>query len=104
LKASRQAQARQARELVRSAVQDTKRCLGEHTASFKIVFAQRIVVRSRHGRETFDLGSDSTLVGALLLRPDANARILFAGGGPEALSPMLVPAAAEYFGKVCASR
>lgn len=61
---------------------------------------QRIVVRWRKGDETFELGN-SGLVGALLLRPGANARILFAGGGPEALSRLLIPALGEYFGKGC---
>jgi len=44
------------------------------------------------------------LAGALLLRPGSNARILFAGGGPEALAQMLRPAASEYFGKRCKDR
>jgi len=87
--------------MVESALQDTKLCLGQSNVSYKIVFADRVVVRWPGGNETFELGTPSDLVGALLLRPGANARILFAGGGPEALSRLMVPAAAEYFGKEC---
>ena len=92
--------AAQAQELVRSAVQDTKLCLGKSYASYKVVFAERIVVRSPGRTETFELGR-AQLVGALLLRPSANARIVFAGGGPEALVQLLPSAASEYFGKAC---
>ena len=90
----------QAQERVRSAIQDTKLCLGKGYASYKVVFAERIVVRSLGHKETFELGR-APLVGALLLRPGANARILFAGGGPEALVKLLPSAASEYFGKAC---
>jgi len=100
LEDNRESHAGQARELVRSAIRDARLCLGEAAVSFRVVFAQRIVVRLPNGDETFELGN-AGLVGALLLRPGANARILFAGGGPEAMSRLLVPAAGEYFGKVC---
>ena len=92
--------AAQAQELVRSAVQRTKRCLGSSVATYQVVFAERIVVRSPRHRETFELGR-AQLVGALFLRPSANARIVFAGGGPEAMARLLPAAAGEYFGKVC---
>jgi hypothetical protein len=92
--------ASQAQERVRSAIQNTKLCLGKGYATYKVVFAERIVVRSLGRKETFELGR-TPLVGALLLRPGANARILFAGGGPEALVQLLPSAASEYFGKAC---
>jgi hypothetical protein len=92
--------ASQAQERVRSAIQKTKSCLGKDYASYRVVFAERIVVRSRERAETFELGQ-TPLVGGLLLRPGANARILFAGGGPEALEQLLPSAASEYFGKAC---
>jgi len=92
--------AAQTQQLVKSAVQDTKLCLGEGYATYKVVFAERIVVRSQGREETFELGR-AQLVGALLLRPGANARIVFAGGGPEALVRLLPSAASEYFGKAC---
>lgn len=92
--------AAQAKELVKSAVQDTKLCLGKGYATYQVVFAERIVVRSQGRKETFELGR-APLVGALLLRPGANARIVFAGGGPEALGQLLPSAASEYFGKAC---
>jgi len=91
----------QAHGMVESALQDTKLCLRQSNISYKTVFADRVIVRSRSGDETFELGTPSDLVGALLLRPGENARILFAGGGPEAMSRLLVPAAGEYFGKEC---
>lgn len=90
----------QAQALVRSAVQETKRCLGNSDISYRVVFAERIVVRSPGRDETFELGR-AQLVGALLLRPNTNSRIVFAGGGPEALVHLLPSAASEYFGKPC---
>jgi hypothetical protein len=90
-----------AKERVGSAIDSIKRCLGEDHVYYQVVFAERIVVRTRGGEQTFDLGRVAPLVGALLLRPGSNARILFAGGGPEALVRMLRPVASEYFGKKC---
>ena len=88
-------------EHVRSAIESVKACLGQHFASYQIVVADRILVRSPAGEESFELGHFAPLAGALLLRPGANSRILFAGGGPEALKRMLLPTASEYFGKSC---
>jgi hypothetical protein len=65
-----------------------------------VVFAQRIVVRSREGEEVFEVGDFAPLVGALLLRPHTNPRILFATG-PEALDQMLQRTASEYFDGRC---
>jgi hypothetical protein len=78
------------------------RCLGEESVSYHRIFADRIVIRWFGGEEVFDVGQISPLVGALLFRPGSNPRILFAGGGPEALGQMLPRAASEYFGKKCA--
>jgi hypothetical protein len=100
LRNPREMVASQAQKRVKSAIQNTKRCLGEGYASYTVVFAERIVVRSRGSKETFELGR-TPLVGGLLLRPGANARILFAGGGPESLEQLLPSAASEYFGKAC---
>ena len=88
-------------EHVRSAIESVKACLGQQFASYQIVVADRIVIRSSAGEESFELGYFAPLAGALLLRPGANSRILFAGGGPEALKRMLLPSASEYFGKNC---
>ena len=89
------------RALVESAVADTQACLGATAVSYRVVSAQRIVVRGGGRDESFDLGHTAPLVGALLLRPGMNSRILFAGGGPQALGRMLRPAASEYFGIPC---
>jgi len=93
-----------ARDYVALAMDDLKTCLGKDYASYRVVFAERIVIRS-HGREQiFDLATVAPLVGALLAEPGAaNARLLFAGGGPEALKRMLRPAASDYFAKRCLS-
>lgn len=90
-------------EYVRSAIESARLCLGQDLASYQIVVSDRIVVRSPGGEESFELGQFAPLVGALLLRPGSNSRILFAGGGPEALERMLRPVASEYFGKECDS-
>ena len=95
------ADATASKEQVRSAIESTKMCLGQDFASYQIVITDRIVVRSPGGEESFELGHFAPLAGALLLRPGSNARILFAGGGPEALERMLRPAASEYFDKKC---
>jgi hypothetical protein len=93
--------AAQAQDQVRWAVHSVERCLSDDHVHYEVVFAERIVVRSRAGEESFELGRLMPLVGALLLRPDSNGRILFAGGGPEALDRLLRQAAGEYFGKQC---
>ena len=93
--------AAEVQERVRSAIENTKLCLGEDYVSYQVVFAQRIVARSLGREETFEVGHFAPLVGALLLRPGWNARILFAGGGADALAQMLRPAVSEYFGKRC---
>ena len=87
--------------VVQAAIENTKLCLGEDDVSYQVVFAERIVVRSLGREETFEVGHFAPLVGVLLLRPGWNARLLFAGGGPEALTQMLRSAASEYFGKRC---
>ena len=89
------------RKAVESAIESSKRCLGPEDVSYQTVSADRIVVRSRAREETFDVRDFAPLVGALLLRPGSNARILFAGGGPEALAQMLRFSASEYFGRAC---
>lgn len=86
---------------VNSAIESTKRCLGKDDISYQIVFADRIVVRSPGRDEAFNVGHFAPLVGALLLRENTNARILFAGGGPEALRQVLQSAASEYFERKC---
>ena len=93
--------AAEAQERVGSAIESIKRCLGDGHIAYQVVFAERIAVRSRGHEETFELGHTVPLVGALLLRPGSHARILFAGGGPEALVRMLLPVAREYFGQRC---
>jgi hypothetical protein len=98
---SRDKEAAAAQAHVTSAIEDAKSCLGENYASYRVLVAERIVVRSPGREESFELGRLTPLVGALLLRPGSNSRILFAGGGPEALVRMLRPAASEYFGKQC---
>ena len=82
------ADATASQEHVRLAIESTKICLGQDFASYRMVITDRIVVRSPEGEESFELGHFAPLAGALLLRPGSNARILFAGGGPEALKRM----------------
>jgi len=83
------------------AIENTRLCLGEDQVSYRVVFGERAVVRSLGREETFDVGDFAPLVGALFLRPEASARILFAGGGPEALAQMLSSAARDYFHGGC---
>jgi hypothetical protein len=92
--------ATEAEALIRLTLQNTKTCLAEDRTSYRVVFVQRIVVRSREGEEIFEVGDFAPLVGALLLRPHTNPRILFATGA-EALAQMLQPAASEYFDRRC---
>ena len=93
--------AAEAQERVRSALESAKLCLGEDTVSYRMVFADRIVVRSLDREEIFEVSDFAPLVGALLVRPGWTPRILFAGGGPEALAQMLRSAAGEYFRQRC---
>lgn len=96
--------AAEAQASVRSAIESTRRCLGEVGVSYHVVFADRIAVRLRERDETFDVGDLAPLVGALLIREDSNVRIMYAGGGPEALPRMLRSAAGRYFGRECPAR
>ncbi len=90
-----------AQDAVSSAIAGIRTCLGEGYASYRVVLADRVVVRSREGEQTFELGTRVPLSGALFLKPGSNPRVLFAGGGPEALGALLRPAASGYFGKPC---
>jgi hypothetical protein len=86
---------------VTAALDDASACLGKSFASYRLVYAARIVVRSAGREDSYEIANLKPLVGALLLRPEANPRILFAGGGPEALQRMLRPAVSDYFDKQC---
>jgi len=91
-----------AENTVYRAVSNARICLGDDYATYKVVFADRIVLRWHGQTRAFDLGTAAQLVGALLFEPtDPNPRVIFAGGGPEALLKMLQPAASDYFGKQC---
>jgi len=91
-----------ARDYVSEAMAGAKACLGKDYASYRVVFADRIVIRSQGHEQAYETRTVAPLVGALLFGPGApNARILFAGGGPEALSRMLRSAASEYFERRC---
>lgn len=80
-----------------------KSCLGPQAAAYRLVYADRIVVRDGEHEETFEVAQGGHLPGALLLSPDTNSRIVYAGGGPQALVPLLRQAASDYFGAACPS-
>jgi len=82
-------------------MQAVERCFGPDLADFSITFADRIVVRHADHDETFDVDGPTPLPGAVLVRPEANSRIVYAGGGPEALGPLIASAAGEFFGRKC---
>lgn len=100
MRSGRDKDAAAAQEHVRSAIEEVKKCLG-NDVSYTVVFADRIAVHWLGHDETFDVRDFAPLVGALLIRPDTSARIVFAGGGPQALPQLLRSAASEYFGKRC---
>jgi hypothetical protein len=91
-----------ARDEVNWAIANIRTCLGKDFA-YRVVFADRIVVRSHGHEQSFEVRTAPPLVGALLVAPGSNARIIFAGGGPEALTRLLRPAAGEYFERPCVS-
>jgi hypothetical protein len=97
---SRTADAAASEYPVISAVEAIRRCLSAHRADYRVVFADRIVIRSREGDEVLA----APLAGVLLLRPGSNPRIVFAGGGPEAVAPLLRQESLEYFGEDCAGK
>jgi hypothetical protein len=90
-----------ARVQVQLALENAKRCLEEPEVVYRVVFADRIVIRRLGREESFQVSHFAPLAGGLLYRPGSNARILFAGGGPEALVQLLPSAASEYFRKKC---
>lgn len=95
------AMGRDSRSRAAVAMQAVEECLGPGLADVSITFADRIVVRHADDEETFDLGGPTPLPGAVLVQPEANSRIVFAGGGPAALGPLLASAAGDYFGRKC---
>ena len=99
---SRDEAASDARAQVGLAIENAKRCLGEGSVSSQVAFVDRIVIRWPGREETFEVSQFAPLVGALLFRPGANARLLVAGGGPAGLVQMLPRALSEYFGATCA--
>jgi hypothetical protein len=101
MRESSDGEASMASEQVKAAIEDTRACLGEAYAAYHLVFTDRIVVRAPGREESYEIANVTPPVGALLLRPNANARILFAGGGPEALRRMLRRTASDYFEKKC---
>lgn len=95
-------EARLARSYAQVTVEAVKQCLGEGRAEVGIAYADGIVVRRAGSEQRFDL-TTPTLPGALMVRPGASPRIVFAGGGADALRRLVTPAAAEYFGAKCDS-
>jgi hypothetical protein len=86
---------------LRSAIESTRRCLGAGQVATQVVVADRIVIRSSGHDEAFERGQAAAgLVGALLLRPGSNPRIVFATDA-TALQSMLPLTSGEYFGKHC---
>jgi hypothetical protein len=86
---------------VAAALERARLCLGADYAAYRTVVADRIVVRSGDRQESFEIATAAPLVGALLLQPEANPRIVFAGGGPDALRRMLPRAVRDYFDRKC---
>ncbi len=83
------------------ALERARLCLGNDYASYRLVVADRIVVRTPEREDSLDIAHAAPLVGALLARPNANPRLVFAGGGPEALEGMLRRAVTDYFARAC---
>lgn len=81
-----------------------KRCLGAQAASYHLFYADRIVIHDGEHDETYEISDSAPLPGALLMEPDATSRIVFAGGDPQSLVPLLRQAASEYFGAPCRGR
>lgn len=78
-----------------------KWCLGARAIAYHVVYADRIVVHRGDHDEVYEVTDNANLPGALLLSPTASPRIVFAGGGPQALVPLLRQAASDYFGTTC---
>ena len=78
-----------------------KGCLGAQAVSYHLFYADRIVIHDGEHDETYEISDSAPLPGALLMEPDATSRIVFAGGDPQSLVPLLRQAASEYFGTAC---
>jgi len=78
-----------------------KWCLGAQAVSYHLFYADRIVIHDGEHDETYEISDSAPLPGALLMEPDATSRIVFAGGNPQSLIPLLRQAASEYFGTKC---
>src|SRR5882762_1874097 len=66
MKNSRDSEALKAENLVSLAVNNARICLGDDYATYRVVFADRIVLRAQGRERSFELGTAAPLVGALL--------------------------------------
>ncbi len=90
-----------ARTYAETAIFAIERCLGTAYASYRVVYADRIVIGRSTDAQTFDVGQAAPLTGAILFHPGSNARVMYAGGGAQALVPLVLSATGDYFGKRC---
>jgi hypothetical protein len=82
---------------VQFALEDTRKCLGKYRASFKLVFADVVTLKTGSSTSTIRLTDKSQGVGAILLSLDKPPRYV-AAHGPSVLMHLLPPATGEYFG------
>ena len=94
-------EATEARASAALAIELTRRCFGRDDVSYKLLSADRMIVRLADREEIFDLWQFPSLPGAVFVRPGANPRIVVAGGGAEALERLVPSAAGDYFGRAC---
>ena len=84
------------------ALQRTQVCLSDLYVFYRFMHADTIVASEGARRTSIDVGLAAPLTGALLLKPGANARVIFAGGGPPSLPDLVARAAGDYFEHPCA--
>ena len=90
-----------ARTYADTAIFAIERCLGTAYASYQVVYADRIVIGRSTDAKTFEVRQGAPLPGAILFHPGSNARVMYAGGGAQALVPLVLSASGDYFGKQC---
>lgn len=90
--------AREGRAHVHFALSDVAKCLGDRGANVRLEFARDFLISDGGRTSRIEIRSDFPhAVGAIVARPGAAPRIVYATAGPSSLLWLLAEATADYF-------
>jgi hypothetical protein len=79
------------------ALEDTHKCLAPKYVKIATVFADRIIVRDGASNRVFVVKGLGQAVGAILLEPKREGKVIYTTAGPSTLMHLLPAAAWEYW-------